>query len=255
MIRYEHVSKSYAQSGAPAVHDLALTVEDGETMVLLGPSGCGKTTLLKMTNRLIEATGGIVEIEGESVSAMEPFELRRRIGYVFQGVGLFPHMTVAENISIVPRLLGWERAKCQARADELLALFDLDPEVFGSRFPDELSGGQSQRVGVARALAADPQYLLMDEPFGALDTVTRTTLQGEMLRLKKQLGKTIIFVTHDIFEALELGDRIAVMNKGELEQVGTKEELIRNPASAFVSDLFKAPRDQLRAFGELLGQS
>ncbi len=252
MIRYKHVNKTYTASDAPAVRDLSLTVEDGETMVLLGPSGCGKTTLLKMTNRLIEVSGGTVAIEGEDVARTDPVTLRRRIGYVFQGVGLFPHMTVAENISLVPRLLGWTATRREARARELLALVDLNPDTYADRFPDELSGGQSQRVGVARALAADPQYLLMDEPFGALDTVTRTTLQEEMLRLKSQLGKTIVFVTHDIFEALALGDRIAVLNQGRLEQVGAKEELIRNPASAFVASLFDAPRAQLRAFGHLL---
>lgn len=252
MIRYKQVCKSYDGGDSAAVRDLSLTVEDGETLVLLGPSGCGKTTLLKMTNRLEEVTSGTIEIEGDDVSAMDPVQLRRRIGYVFQGVGLFPHMTVAENAAIVPKLLGGDAAACRARAHELLALVDLDPDTYANRFPDELSGGQAQRVGVARALAADPQYLLMDEPFGALDAVTRRLLQDEMLRLKKQLRKTIVFVTHDIFEALSLGDRIAVMNKGNLEQVGTKEELVKSPASQFVTDLFAAPKAQLQEFRALL---
>jgi len=252
MIRYNNVSKTYSAETTPAVRDLSLTIEDGETMILLGPSGCGKTTLLKMTNRLIDGFSGCIEIEGDDIAQMDPVELRRRIGYVFQGVGLFPHMSVAENIAIVPKLLKWSKEACAERARELLSLVELDPDIYGPRFPDELSGGQSQRVGVARALAADPQYLLMDEPFGALDTVTRTALQDEMLRLKKQLGKTIVFVTHDIFEALSLGDRIAVLNRGRLEQVGTGADLIRSPASEYVSGLFDAPKAQLRDFRALL---
>jgi len=252
MIRYSNVTKTYGTETAPAVRNLSLTVEDGETMILLGPSGCGKTTLLKMTNRLIDGAAGCIEIEGDDIAQMDPVELRRRIGYVFQGVGLFPHMTVAENIAIVPKLLKWSKGAWTERARELLSLVELDPDIYAARFPDELSGGQSQRVGVARALAANPQYLLMDEPFGALDTVTRTALQDEMLRLKKQLGKTIVFVTHDIFEALSLGDRIAVLNRGRLEQVGTGADLIRSPASEYVSGLFAAPKAQLRNFRALL---
>lgn len=251
MICYRNVSKSYGHD-APAVRDLSLAVEDGETMVLLGPSGCGKTTLLKMANRLVDPSSGTIEVGGEAVTTIDPVELRRHIGYVFQGVGLFPHMTVEDNVALVPKLLGWSITKRVTRARELLALVDLDPDTYASRFPDELSGGQAQRVGVARALAADPQYLLMDEPFGALDSVTRSALQDEMLRLKQQLGKTIVFVTHDIFEALALGDRIAVMNAGHMEQVGTKEELVRTPATDFVAQLFDAPRQQLDQFRSLL---
>lgn len=252
MIRYDRVFKSYEGTNAPAVRDLSLTVEDGETLVLLGPSGCGKTTLLRMTNRLEDLSSGSIEIEGEDIGRMDPVQLRRRIGYVFQGIGLFPHMTVAENAAMVLKLLGAATDERKARAEELLALVDLDPSIYGDRYPDELSGGQAQRVGVARALAANPNYLLMDEPFGALDAVTRRLLQDEMLRLKKQLGKTIVFVTHDIFEALSLGDRIAVLNKGSLEQVGTKEELVNSPASDFVSELFESPRAQLHEFRVLL---
>ncbi len=251
MICYSNVTKAYGRA-SPAVCDLSLTVEDGETMVLLGPSGCGKTTLLKMANRLVDPSSGSIEVGGETVTALDPVGLRRRIGYVFQGVGLFPHMTVEDNVALVPKLLGWAQARRAERAHELLALVDLDPDTYAGRFPDELSGGQAQRVGVARALAADPQYLLMDEPFGALDAVTRGALQDEMLRLKQRLGKTIVFVTHDIFEALALGDRIAVMNAGRLEQVGTKEELVRTPASDFVAQLFEAPRQQLEQFRTLL---
>jgi len=252
MIRYQGVSNSYDGGKTWAVHDLSLDIEDGETMVLLGPSGCGKTTLLKMTNQLVPLASGSIQIEGDEISDMDPVQLRRRIGYVFQGVGLFPHMTIAENATIVPKLLGRGPNENQSLARELLALVDLDPDIYADRFPDELSGGQSQRVGVARALAADPHYLLMDEPFGALDAVTRKLLQDEMLRLKKQLGKTIVFVTHDIFEALSLGDRIAVLNQGRIEQVGTKEELVRQPASEYVEDLFKSPKAQLKEFQALL---
>lgn len=252
MIRYEKASKSFDNGASFAVRDVTLSVADGETLVLLGASGCGKTTLLKMTNRLVEPSAGAIRIDGEDVSRIAPTSLRRRIGYVFQGVGLFPHMTVEENIAIIPKLLGWEKPQRTARARELLEMMDLDTASFAGRFPDELSGGQRQRVGVARALAGDPEYLLMDEPFGALDAVTRDSLQKELLRLKKRLTKTIIFVTHDIFEALALGDRIAVLNAGRLEQVGSKEELVKNPASEFVVELFAAPRAQLRAFRDLL---
>ncbi len=252
MIQYKNVFKTYDGGDSSAVRDLSLDIEDGETLVLLGPSGCGKTTLLRMTNRLEDVSAGTIEIDGEDIGKVDPVQLRRRIGYVFQGIGLFPHMTVAENATIVPRLLGKDADGARAHARDLLALVDLDPDIYADRFPDELSGGQAQRVGVARALAADPQYLLMDEPFGALDAVTRKLLQEEMLRLKKQLSKTIIFVTHDIFEALSLGDRIAIMNQGKLEQIGSKEELVRSPASQFVSDLFAAPKAQLREFRALL---
>jgi len=233
------------------VKNISLEVAEGETLVLLGSSGCGKTTTLKMINRLIEPTGGRIEVGGRDVASLAPALLRRRIGYVFQEIGLFPHMTIGENIAIVPRLLGWDKTRRQDRARELLTFMGLDPRDFADRYPDELSGGQQQRIGVARALAADPDYLLMDEPFGALDALTRDVLQQEILSLKQRLKKTIIFVTHDIFEAMILGDRIAVLHDGNLEQVGTREEVYQHPASRFVADLFSKSAKQLAVFKEL----
>jgi osmoprotectant transport system ATP-binding protein len=189
---------------------------------------------------------------GEDIATQDPIALRRKIGYVFQGIGLFPHMTVAENIAIVPRLLGWPAARQRDRAHDLLEVVGLEPDRYRDRFPDELSGGQQQRVGVARALAADPAYLLMDEPFGALDALTRDVLQQELIGIRERIHKTIVFVTHDIFEALALGDRIAVLHAGRLEQVGTREEILRRPATEFVRELFAKPAQQLAAYGDLL---
>jgi osmoprotectant transport system ATP-binding protein len=248
MLRLADVSKSFDGGRTYAVHRISLEIPPGETLVLLGSSGCGKTTTLKMINRLVEPSEGRVEINGRSVREIDAVRLRRSIGYVFQGIGLFPHMTVEENVSVVLRLLGAPRTERRERARELLALVELDAERYAPRFPGELSGGEQQRVGVARALAADPATLLMDEPFGALDALTRDTLQQEMLRLKERLRKTIVFVTHDIFEALTLADRIAVMHRGRLEQVGTKEEILGAPATAFVQELFEKPARQLAAF-------
>ncbi len=249
MITLSQVSKSFDGGTTFAVRDLFLEIKDGETLVLLGSSGCGKTTTLKMINRLLEPSSGKIEVDGRDILAQNPIELRRSIGYVFQGIGLFPHMTVGQNIEIVPRLLGWPPRERRARAQDLLGLIGLSPGEYAGRLPEELSGGQQQRVGVARALAADPAYLLMDEPFGALDALTRDTLQQELLSMKKVLGKTIVFVTHDIFEALTLGDRIAVLHEGELQQVGEKEEILRVPATPFVRELFEKPAKQLAAFG------
>ena len=248
MIRLTNVSKSFDKGNSYAVKDLSLQVEQGETLVLLGSSGCGKTTTLKMINRLIEPNAGTIEVGGEDITKQDPIELRRRIGYVFQGIGLFPHMTVEQNVELVPRILGWSIKRRKERAHELLQLVGLPPEEFASRFPDELSGGQQQRVGVARALAADPAYLLMDEPFGALDALSREALQQELLALKEQLKKTIVFVTHDIFEALLLGDRIAILHQGKLEQIGTEKEILSAPATPFVRDLFAKPARQLANF-------
>ena len=214
MISIKHVSKSFDGGQHFAVDDVSFDVLESETLVLLGSSGCGKTTLLKLTNRLLEPTSGTIEVDGENIAGQDPISLRRRIGYVFQGIGLFPHMTVEENVAMVPRLLGWPRKQRRERAHELLRTVGLDPETYAGRLPSELSGGQQQRVGVGRALAADPDYLLMDEPFGALDALTRDRLQQELLAVKKRLKKTIVFVTHDIFEALALGDRIAVLHGG-----------------------------------------
>lgn len=238
MIRLTQVFKSFDNGQSYAVKDLSLRVEQGETLVLLGSSGCGKTTTLKMINRLIKPTAGTIEVGGKDVMKQDPVVLRRQIGYVFQGIGLFPHMTVEQNVKLVPLLLGWPTKRRKERAHELLELVGLPVKEFAGRFPDELSGGQQQRVGVARALAADPAYLLMDEPFGALDALSRELLQQELLALKKQLGKTIVFVTHDIFEALLLGDRILILHQGKLEQIGTKKEILSAPATPFVRDLF-----------------
>ncbi|MCG8466644.1 MAG: ATP-binding cassette domain-containing protein [Gemmatimonadetes bacterium] len=252
MISFRHVSKSFDRGRHFAVDDVSLEVRDGETLVLLGSSGSGKTTLLKLTKRLLEMTSGTIEVDGQDIADLDPIILRRKIGYVFQGIGLFANMTVEENVAIVTRLLGWAREERRSRAHELLELVGLEPAEYADRFPEELSGGQQQRVGVGRALAADPAYLLMDEPFGALDALTRDALQQELLTLKRRLNKTVVFVTHDIFEALTLGDRIAVLHGGHLEQVGTREEILAHPATEFVRDLFGKPAQQLADFGGLL---
>jgi osmoprotectant transport system ATP-binding protein len=234
LITLDHVTKRFS-NGQVAVDDLSLEVADGEVCVLLGPSGCGKTTTMKMVNRLIEPTSGRVLVDGTDVARRNPVELRRSIGYVIQQVGLFPHLDVAANVGAVPKLLGWDRRRVSARVDELLALVDLEPGVYRRRYPHQLSGGQQQRVGVARALAADPPILLMDEPFGALDPVTRTLLQDEFRRLQAELGKTVVFVTHDLDEAVRLGDRIAVLAEGGvLEQYDTPSAVLGRPASPFV---------------------
>jgi osmoprotectant transport system ATP-binding protein len=252
MISLKHVSKSFDGGQHYAIRDVSLEVREGETLVLLGSSGCGKTTLLKLINRLLDPTSGTIEVDGKDVAGQDPIVLRRSIGYVFQGIGLFPHMTVEENLVIVPRLIGWSFQRRRERARELLRIVGLDPDIYAGRFPEELSGGQQQRVGVGRALAADPAYLLMDEPFGALDALTRDTLQQGLLALKDRLNKTIVFVTHDIFEALTLGDRIAVLHAGHLQQLGTKEEILQNPATDFVRALFAKPAQQLGAFRGML---
>jgi osmoprotectant transport system ATP-binding protein len=237
MITLEQVSKSY-DGVSKIINNLSFEVLEGEILMLLGSSGCGKSTILKMINRLIDPTEGRIYLDEKDIQQQDPIELRRSIGYVFQGIGLFPHLSIRENISIVPRLIGWPEDRINNRHRELLELVQLSPEIHTDRFPDELSGGQQQRVAVARALAADPDYLLMDEPFGALDAITRDSLQQEFLDLKQQLNKTIIFVTHDIVEAVTLGDRIAILHEGRLEQIGTPEEIMVNPATGFVKELF-----------------
>ena len=252
MIRLNHVSKSFDGGRSYAVKDLSFLVDDGETLVLLGSSGCGKTTTLKMLNRLIGASKGLIEVAGKDIIDQDPVELRRLIGYVFQGIGLFPHMTIEQNIELVPRLLGWTKKRRHERTIELLELMGLPPEDYARRFPDELSGGQQQRVGVARALAADPAYLLMDEPFGALDALSREILQRELMTLKKRLQKTIVFVTHDIFEALLIADRIAILHNGNLQQIGTKREVLKEPSTEFVRDLFAKPARQLADVKDIL---
>ena len=245
MIQLERISKTFDNGRTYAVRDLSFQVNEGETLILLGSSGCGKTTTLKMINRLIEPTDGMILVNGQDIRDQEPVALRRRMGYVFQGIGLFPHMTIEQNVGLVPRFLGWSPERRQQRITALLTLVGLPSEDYAHRFPDELSGGQQQRVGVARALAADPAYLLMDEPFGALDALTRETLQQKLIKLKTELKKTIIFVTHDIFEALLLGDRIAILHQGNLEQIGTKREILHTPATDFVRELFSKPARQL----------
>jgi osmoprotectant transport system ATP-binding protein len=241
-LSFRAATKRYPDAATPALHELTLEVGAGELCILIGPSGCGKTTALRLVNGMIELTSGDVLLDDVSVTSRPAAELRRGIGYAIQQVGLFPHQTVAENIATVPRLLGWDRARVTARTTELLELVGLDA-TFGARYPAQLSGGQRQRVGVARALAADPPLLLMDEPFGAIDPITRARLQEEFRALQRRLGKTVLFVTHDIDEALKLGDRIAVLKTGgELAQVATPEELVRAPADAFVEAFVGADR-------------
>jgi osmoprotectant transport system ATP-binding protein len=241
-IRLEGVSKVYAD-GTVGVSELDLTFAAGELTVLVGPSGCGKTTTMKMINRIIEPSTGRILLGGEDVTRADPVKLRRRIGYVIQNVGLFPHQTVRVNVGTVPRLLGWDRRRTRERVDELLDLVGLDPAVHGERYPHQLSGGQRQRAGVARALAADPGVLLMDEPFSAVDPIVRERLQSEFLRLQETVRKTIVFVTHDIEEAVRLGDRIAVMSQGgRVEQFATPADLLGSPATPFVADFVGADR-------------
>ena len=236
MIVFDHVSKHYGD-GTTAVTDLSLEIRDGEIVVLVGPSGCGKTTSLKMINRLVEPSSGSITIDGRDTRDYDVNALRRSIGYVIQQVGLFPHLTVAENVATVPRLSGWDRQRTRARVDELLDLVGLPAAQYGRRLPAELSGGERQRVGVARALGIDPPVLLMDEPFGAIDPIARDRLQDELLRLQRVVRKTIVFVTHDIEEAIKLGDRVALLQQGGvLAQYATPEELLAHPASEFVTD-------------------
>ena len=234
MIRFEHIRKLY--EGAAAITDLNLDIQQGELVVLLGPSGSGKSTVLKMVNRMVSHEGGQILFKGKDINSFNVQDLRRRMGYAIQSVGLFPHRTVAHNIATVPKLLGWDAQRVQARTHELLKLLAMDAEQYASRYPHQLSGGQQQRVGVARALAADPDVLLMDEPFGALDPVTRAALQVALKKIHRSTGKTILFVTHDIDEALLLATRIVLLNQGQITQAGTPLELLQQPANDFVAD-------------------
>jgi osmoprotectant transport system ATP-binding protein len=246
VLTLDRVSKRYP-NGQVAVHDLTLTVGDGETCILVGPSGCGKTTTLRMINRLIEPSGGRILLDGEDVTDLDPVRLRLRMGYVIQQVGLFPHMSVAENVATVPNLLGWDRDRTRRRVAELLDLVGLPPDRFARRYPHQLSGGQRQRVGVARALGADPPVLLMDEPFGAIDRVTRDRLQNEFLRIQAQMRKVVVFVTHDIDEAVKMGDRIAILKEGGvLQQYDTPARVLAEPATPFVADFLGPDRGQKR---------
>src|SRR5438874_3326825 len=236
MISLRNVSKRFANVGGAAVDDLTLDVREGETVVLVGPSGCGKTTTMRMINRLIEPTAGTIEVDGKDVMRQDPVQLRRGIGYVIQSIGLLPHRTVAQNMATVPKLVGWDDARISKRVDELIEIFSLDPDM-KDRYPSELSGGQRQRVGVARALAVDPPVMLMDEPFAAVDPIVRARLQDQFLDIQRRLKKTIVFVTHDIDEAIKMADRIAIMNVGGvLEQYAPPEEILRAPANDFVRE-------------------
>jgi osmoprotectant transport system ATP-binding protein len=243
MIEFSDVSKTYPGSDRPVVNDLSFEVPEGEICVLVGPSGCGKTTTMRMVNRLIEPTDGEILINGEPNTAMSGTQLRRKIGYAIQQIGLFPHRTIADNIGTVPHLLGWDKNRISSRTDELLDRVGLAPDEYRNRYPAELSGGQQQRVGVARALAADPPLMLMDEPFGAVDPITRERLQDEFLNIQKDIKKTIVFVTHDIDEAIKMGDKIAILKQGGfLAQYDTPENILSKPNSEFVSSFVGSDR-------------
>lgn len=241
-IRLDKVTKLFPGVARPAVDALDLTIETGQVCVLIGPSGCGKTTTMRMVNRLIEPTSGRIFVGGQDVTQADPVALRRHIGYVIQQIGLFPHMTIAQNVATVPKLLGWEPARIKARVAEMLELVGLDPGQFLDRYPRHLSGGQRQRVGVARALAADPPVMLMDEPFGAVDPIVRGRLQEEFLAILKRLNKTVILVTHDIDEAIRMGDVVAILKDGRLVQYDTPDRLLAAPANDFVADFVGADR-------------
>ncbi|MGG2015402.1 ABC transporter ATP-binding protein [Bacillus sp. S10(2024)] len=241
MIRFEHVSKTFDDK-TKAVDSLQLEIRKGEFFVLIGPSGCGKTTTMKMINRLIETTEGSIFIDGKNIRDYNIHELRWNIGYVLQQIALFPHMTIAENIAVVPEMRKWSKVKIEKRVDELLEMVGLDPHIYRERMPDELSGGQKQRVGVVRALAANPKIILMDEPFSALDPLSREQLQRDLVDLQKKIQKTIVFVTHDMQEALALGDRICIMKDGKVVQLDTPEVILQNPANTFVEEFIGRPR-------------
>lgn len=240
MIKIKNVTKTF--DNFIAVDDMSLEFKPGKIIVLIGPSGCGKTTTLRMINRLIEPSQGTILINGKDISEVNPVDLRRNIGYVIQQVGLFPHMSIAQNVGLVPYLKNHPEAERKKRVEELLELVDMPPSQFAHRYPNELSGGQQQRIGVARALAADPEIILMDEPFGALDPITRSTLQDEFLEMQDKLKKTIVFVTHDMDEALKLADKIVIMKDGKVIQFGSPEEILRNPSNAFVEDFIGKDR-------------
>lgn len=241
MIEFKHIYKSY-EGRSNVLKDVNLQCETGEITVLIGPSGCGKTTTMKLVNRLINPTEGNIYIDGEDISYANPVTLRRKIGYVIQHIGLFPHMTIAQNVSVVPKLLKWEKEKTNHRVDELLNMVGLNPDLYRERYPYELSGGQQQRIGVIRAMAAEPSIILMDEPFSALDPISREQLQEELNRLQQEIRKTIVFVTHDMDEALKIADKIVLMKDGEVVQIGIPEDILRHPANDFVKDFIGKKR-------------
>ncbi|HEX9026081.1 MAG TPA: ABC transporter ATP-binding protein [Clostridium sp.] len=243
-IEFNSVCKKFNNAGYNVVDHVSLTIEEGEFITILGSSGCGKTTLLKMINRLYEPNEGKITLFGEDIKDVDVVKLRRRIGYVIQQVGLFPHMTIAENIATVPKLLKWSKEKIESRVEELLHLVGLNPKEFKNRYPSQLSGGQQQRIGLARALAVDPKIMLLDEPFGAIDAINRMNLQDELLRIHGGLKKTFLFVTHDINEAFKMGTRVIIMNKGRICQFDTPQNIAKNPADDFVSSLIDSSRKQ-----------
>jgi len=248
LIVFTGVSKQY-EDGFQALKDIDLEIKEGEITVLIGPSGCGKTTTMKLINRLIQPTRGTIRIQGRDIASLNPVQLRRQIGYVIQNIGLFPHMTIAKNVGVVPRLLKWDKARVERRIDELLNLVGLDPDTYRSRYPSELSGGQQQRIGVIRALAADPDIILMDEPFSALDPISREQLQDELIRLQQELRKTIVFVTHDMDEALKIADTIVLMKDGQIVQADRPERILRYPANDFVQSFIGKKRLQAAGTG------
>jgi len=250
-IEFQHVSKQFKNAKTNAINRIDLSIQEGEFITIVGSSGSGKTTLLKMINRLYEADEGKVLLFGEDINKMNLVELRRRIGYVIQQVGLFPHMSVFENVAVLPKLLKWDKGKIEQTVDRLLDLVGLDQNEFKDRFPAQLSGGQQQRVGVARALAGDPKIMLLDEPFGAIDAITRSMLQDEILRIHGGLNKTFIFITHDINEALKLGTRVVIMNEGKIVQVDTPMNIVQHPADEFVTSLLQSAMKQ-QAFWKFL---
>lgn len=252
MIRLQNLCKSYDGGSTYAVTDTSFEVEKGELLALIGESGCGKTTTLKMINRLEEPTGGEIYVAGHNVMEQQPEALRRNIGYVFQGIGLFPHYSVAENVAAVPQLLNWDAERIEARCEETLSMVGLPYEEYADRLPTQMSGGQQQRVGVARALAAEPEVVLMDEPFGALDPITRTELQEEFKRIQGELNLTVIMVTHDMTEAMLLADRVAVMKNGEVLQIGTPAELLNQPRHDYVRQIVEMPKRRADRLEELL---
>lgn len=251
-IEFQNVRKQFRGAGRSAVDGVSFAAKEGEFITILGSSGCGKTTLLKLVNRLYEPDEGKILLFGEDIADADVTELRRRIGYVIQQIGLFPHMTVAANIAVVPELLHWEKERIAARTDELLTLVGLAPEEYKQRYPGQLSGGQQQRVGLARALAADPKIMLLDEPFGAVDPITRTKLQDELLQIHGGLKKTFLFVTHDIEEAFRLGTRVMIMNEGRILQFDTPEQILKNPADGFVVSMMQSVKEKERFWRTLM---